>query len=188
MANPSWLPSNFLPAPGSQNGFDNSGRLGPVNWGTGDTISQTIEAIKGLVGRYASQSNVVTSIQLVNEPLGGSVNLDVLRDFYYQGYNAIRYDPVQRDTLVVLHDAFLGFETWNGFMSPQSPQYHVMLDTHLYQIFSQGGVNMNPTEHIQAACSNGPRLRNADKWTVVGEWTGAQTEFVPFQPLFLRCS
>ena len=129
------------------------------------------------MARYASQSDVVTSIQLLNEPLGGAISLDVIKDFYYKGYDVIR---PQGETVVVIHDAFQDYlGAWNGFMSPASSQYHVMLDTHLYQIFSQGEVSRNPTEHNQAACEQGFRLRNTDKWTVVGEWTGAQTEFVP---------
>lgn len=178
--------SNFASAPQSQNGFDNSGRSGPVDWTKGDTISQTIKAIDGLAKRYASQSDVVTSIQLLNEPLAGAINLDVIKNFYYQGYDTIR---ATRDTVVVIHDAFQDFlGAWNGFMSPGSGKFHVMLDTHLYQIFNQGDVSRNPTEHNQAACADGRRLRNTDKWTVVGEWTGAQTEFVPsLPPPSLRC-
>jgi glucan 1,3-beta-glucosidase len=133
------------------------------------------------VQRYASQTDVVTSIQLLNEPFGFSLNLDGIKDFYYKGYDVVRFDPVQRDTLVVIHDAFLDFESyWNGFMGPRTSQYHVMLDVHRYQIFGQAEVNLNPTQHIQRACDDGRRLRNADKWTVVGEWTGAQTELVFF--------
>ena len=128
------------------------------------------------MNRYASQSDVVTCIQLLNEPKGSELNLDLLKDFYYKGYEAIR--SVRQDTLVVLHDAFGGLESWNGFMPPDSSYQHVMLDTHRYQIFSQEDVNLSPTNHIYLACEDGRRLRNADKWTVVGEWTGAQTEFV----------
>lgn len=165
-------------APQSQNGFDNSGRAGPIDWTKGDTIGQTIQAIKVLVERYNSASDVVTAIQLLNEPSGGSLNLDVIKGFYYQGYDTIRAQ--NGNTLVVLHDAFQDFLSgWNGFMSPGSGKNHVMLDTHLYQIFNQGEVSRNPTEHNQAACTDGRRLREADKWTIVGEWTGAQTEFVP---------
>lgn len=130
------------------------------------------------MARYGSQSDVVTSIQLLNEPQGSALNLDVLKDFYYQGYDAIRSKLDQ--TVVVFHDAFQDFVNgWNGFMSPATGKHHVMLDTHFYQIFNQGELSRNPTEHNQAACSDGRRLRNTDKWTVVGEWTGAQTEFVP---------
>lgn len=151
--------------------------MGSVDWTKGDTISQTIQALKTLVARYNSQSDVVTSIQLLNEPLGGALDLNVVRDFYYQGYEVIRSQ--NQNTLVVFHDAFQDFVNgWNGFMSPGSGYSHVMLDTHFYQIFNQGELSRKPTEHIQAACGDGRRLRTTDKWTIVGEWTGAQTEFV----------
>jgi glucan 1,3-beta-glucosidase len=136
-----------------------------------------VDAIKGLVQRYASQSDVVTSIQLVNEPFGFSLNMDLVKDFHFKGYyDAIRLEPPQRDTVMVFHDAFQGIEYWNGFMGPGSGQYHVMLDVHRYQIFSQGEVDLTPTGHIQTACAQGPPLRNADKWTIVGEWSGALTD------------
>lgn len=52
----------------------------------------------------------------------------------------------------------------------------VILDTHIYQIFSQGEVAMKPCQHVQTACSTAEKLRSTDKWLVVGEWTGAQTD------------
>lgn len=61
-------------------------------------------------------------------------------------------------------------------MNIQSGDYNVMMDTHQYQIFSPGEVARNPAEHIAAACGLAPKLQNTDKWTVVGEWTGGQTE------------
>ena len=35
---------------------------------------------------------------------------------------------------------------------------------------------MSPSEHVGAACALGPQLSGTDKWTIVGEWTGAQTD------------
>ena len=62
-------------------------------------------------------------------------------------------------------------------MDVASGVYHVIMDTHHYEIFSPGQVAMNPTEHVNAACAFGrDKLRNVDKWTIVGEWTGAQTD------------
>lgn len=117
----------------------------------------------------------MTAIELLNEPFGPVLDLGILRDFYQRGYNTVRQS--NPDSLVVLHDAFEDFETyWNGFMNSQSSSYNVMLDTHQYQIFSPEEVSRNPTEHIAYACSLGPRLRRTDKYTVVGEWTGGQTE------------
>lgn len=163
-------------APGSQNGFDNSGRQGPINWQQGNTVSQTLDAIRGLASRYASASDVVTSIQLLNEPLpaAGASFLDNTKKFYQDGYSTIR--ATNKDTVVVLHDAFQGPGAWQGFLSPETGATHVMLDTHQYQIFDAGQIRLSPSQHVSTACGLSGPLSATDKWTVVGEWTGAQTE------------
>ena len=159
-------------APGSQNGFDNSGHYGSVGWLQGDTVAQTITAIRTIAQRYADDSDTVTTIQLLNEPLGPVLDLNAIKDFYHQGYDAIR--AYSADIVVSFMDAFTDFDTyWNGFTA--GPNYN-MLGTHQYQIFSPDEVGRSPTEHITAACAIGPRLASTDKWTQVGEWTGAQTD------------
>lgn len=159
-------------APGSQNGFDNSGRYGAIEWLQGDTVAQTVTAIKNLAERYANDSDVVTSIQLLNEPAGFALDLGAIKDFYNQGYEAVRESNA--DTVVCFHDAFQDFQTsWNGFTAGPTNN---MLDTHQYQIFSPELVALSPSDHVAAACALGPKLAGTDKWTVVGEWTGAQTD------------
>lgn len=120
---------------------------------------------------------MVTSIELLNEPLpnGGSF-LDDVHSFYDSGYNKIR--SINSDTVVVLHDAFQGFSSWQGYKSPNTGASHVMIDSHLYQIFDAGQISQSPSEHVSAACGLGRQLSQTDKWTVIGEWTGAQTEYV----------
>ena len=159
-------------APGSQNGFDNSGKYGSVGWQQGDTVAQTITAITNIAARYVNDNDVVTIIQLLNEPLGPVLDLDGIKDFYNQGYVAVR--DSEPNTVVCFHDAFEDFvSVWNGFTA--GPKNN-MLDTHQYQIFSPDQVAMSPSDHISAACALGPKLASTDKWTVVGEWTGAQTD------------
>ena len=52
--------------PGSQNGFDNSGRKGAINWEHQDPNRDGAKAaVNALAQRYASQSDVVTSIEAV---------------------------------------------------------------------------------------------------------------------------
>ena len=161
-------------APGSQNGFDNSGRYGPVTWQQGDTVRQTLTAIANLAQRYAGDTDVVTAIELLNEPLGPVLNLDAIKQFYYDGWGNVRNsNPF---TVVTIHDAFEGVGYWNGFMNGASGVNNVMLDTHIYQIFDQGQVSQSPAQHVQAACGSAGQLASTDKWTVVGEWTGAQTD------------
>src|SRR5579859_5761075 len=57
---------------GSQNGFDNSGRKGPINWGTGQTINYTQQAIQAIVRKYsvAPYAGTVVGIEVLNEPSG----------------------------------------------------------------------------------------------------------------------
>lgn len=164
-------------APGSQNGFDNSGRLGPIDWQKGDTVQQTLNALQNLANRYAGDTDVVTSIELLNEPAGFSPSLDLnkIKSFYDSGYKIVQ--AASKNYVTTIHDAFQNFQTyWNGFMTPSSGYYDVMLDTHQYQIFSPAEVGRSPSDHVKAACALGPQLAGTDKYTVVGEWTGAQTD------------
>lgn len=159
-------------APLSQNGFDNSGKAGTVGWQQGNSVQQTLEAIDGLASRYKGDTDVVTSIELLNEPLGPSLNLDSVKTFYEDGYDTVRQST--NDMVVCISDAFQDFSSyWNDVLS-SSP--NVMLDTHQYQIFSPEQVSLSPSEHVSSACALGPRLAAVNKWTVVGEWTGAQTD------------
>ena len=120
-------------APGSQNGFDNSGRKGPVDWQQGSTVSQTLTAIANLAERYAGDTDVVTAIELLNEPLGPDINLDELKQFYYDGWGNVRNNNAY--TVVTIHDAFEDITSyWNGFMNAQAGVNNVMLDTHIYQV------------------------------------------------------
>lgn len=162
-------------APGSQNGFDNSGRYGPVEWQQGDTVQQTINAINGLAQRYKGDTDVVTAIELLNEPLGSSLNLDGVKSFYQSGYDTVHQST--GDVAVCIHDAFQDIQSfWNGQFSSSSGDSNVILDTHQYQIFSPDEVGRSPSEHVSFACGLGGKLAGTDKWTIVGEWTGAQTD------------
>lgn len=134
-----------------------------------------MNALKALSQRYAGATDVVTSIQLLNEPLGPVLDTDSLKKFYYDGWGTVRDSNPY--TVVTIHDAFEDIQSfWNGFMNAGSGVNNVMLDTHQYQIFDQGQVSQSPSQHVQAACGLANRLRGTDKWTIVGEWTGAQTD------------
>lgn len=168
-------PTDLLTAPGSQNGFDNSGRYGSIDWQQGSTVSETLTAITNLATRYQGDTDVVTAIELLNEPLGSSLDLSALKQFYYDGWGNVRNTNAY--TAVTIHDAFEDIQSyWNGFMNVDSGVNDVILDTHSYQIFSQDQVSMTPSEHIAAACAKGPEVAGTDKWLIVGEWTAAQTD------------
>jgi glucan 1,3-beta-glucosidase len=97
-----------------------------------------------------------------------------VKQFYYDGWGNVRDSSPY--TAVVIHDAFQDIVSyWNGFMGYGSGLNNVILDAHIYQIFSDQ-VAMNNAQHCKAACESGPKLKQTDKWLIVGEWTGAQTD------------
>lgn len=131
-------------------------------------------AIQTLAYRYAPATDVVTGIELLNEPANWALDMGAVKQFYYDGWGNVR--NANPDTAVVIHDAFLSPPSWNGFMNYQSGVNDIILDTHIYQIFSFAEVAMKPCQHVQVACSQVGNLANTDKWTIVGEFSGAQTD------------
>lgn len=53
-------------APGSQNGFDNSGWRDHLEWQNGNNVQLTVDVIRELAHRFA-KSDVVTAIEVLNE-------------------------------------------------------------------------------------------------------------------------
>lgn len=97
-------------APNSQNGFDNSGKRGPVGWTQGDTVAQTITALNKIRDDYASHP-AVAAIELLNEPMGPQLDMNTVRQFYMDGWGNLRDSNVA----VTFHDAFMGVTSWNEF-------------------------------------------------------------------------
>lgn len=166
--------------PGSQNGFDNSGqRMDSPTWQTGDTVQQTLQILKTISDKYAQPSfqDVIAGIELINEPaqfLDKTIQLDVTKQFYRDGFSQVR---AVSNTTVVLADGFLPPSQWNGFLTPSdNDAQNVAIDHHEYQVFNNDLVKFSPSEHVQHVCKNADNYSGADKWTVVGEWTGAMTD------------
>lgn len=167
-------------APGSQNGFDNSGqRLDSPGWQNGDNVANTLRVIERISDKYSRQEyqDVVVAIQLLNEPLGPKLDLNNIRQFYRDGYGKVRQNS---DTPVVFSDAFQPASSWNNFLTPSDNNaQNVIVDHHEYQVFSNEQLRLQNYEHRQAVCNNRGSYTGADKWVVVGEWSGAQTDCAP---------
>lgn len=155
-------------AKGSQNGFDNSGRYGAINWQQGDSITHTKNVLNKIRDDYASHP-AVAAIELLNEPMGPSLNMDGVRQFYMDGWGNLENSNVA----VTFHDAFQGVTAWNNW---GSGMWNLLLDTHHYEIFDQGSVSMSPETHISTACGFGSQMASTGKWTIAGEFTGGITD------------
>ncbi|PWN34494.1 putative EXG1-exo-beta-1,3-glucanase, major isoform [Meira miltonrushii] len=170
--------------PGSQNGFDNSGRkISPPRWFNQESYKNRAKAvIQTFANDFASQTDVVTSIELVNEPLttsGPSNALSFTRDYYNNAYYAARYTSKGQLTnfAVTMHDGFQPLTYWQGAYQP--PQYQqVILDTHQYSVFNQDQLQMSNNARLGYFCNLGGQVETSNKnlYTVVGEWTTAPTD------------
>ena len=104
-------------APGSQNGFDNSGqRMDKPTWQSGDSVAQTLSVLETISNKYAQAQyqDVVVAIELLNEPLSSELDFDDLKEFYRNGYDQVR---AVSNTPVVIQDGFVSPKTYNGFLS-----------------------------------------------------------------------
>lgn len=165
-------------APGSQNGFDNSGeRLPAPTWQQGDTVQRTLDVLATIQSKYGDSSydDVVAGIELLNEPLSSELNLSELKQFERDGYNQQRTYSDSR--VVVVQDGFQAPSSYNGFLSSSdNNSQNVAIDHHEYQVFTDELVALLPWQHRQYVCNNAGTYSGADKWTFVGEWTAAMTD------------
>ncbi|KAI0275227.1 glycoside hydrolase family 5 protein [Gloeopeniophorella convolvens] len=173
-------------APGSQNGFDNSGHKVPAPmWQSNQTnIDRSSAIIKQLSQEFASDHYTAAVIAPLNEPAGfkGKDIINAAKQYWLDSYQNIRFpngqDKPESNILELIHDTFQPLSFWDGFM-PKDKFQGVAMDTHIYQMFSDDQVKLNETQHIQAACASGPTLAEFDHTqmpVIVGEWTPAMTD------------
>ncbi|TCD61592.1 exo-1,3-beta-glucanase [Steccherinum ochraceum] len=164
-------------APGSQNGFDNSGqRTGNPTWGNDDaSIQRTLDTLKFIAEKAGGLIDV---LELLNEPTAYRTGIeDVLRDFWMDGYQVVR-NAVGTGMQVMIGDGFLGVDSWTDYMTPPTAQ-GVFMDFHQYQIFNADQIELSQSDHIQYSCQVLDDLRSFSQsniFTVMGEWSNAITD------------
>ncbi|KLO17187.1 glycoside hydrolase family 5 protein [Schizopora paradoxa] len=172
-------------APGSQNGYDNSGqRTSQPVWATGNfnddanitNINRTIQILTFITSEIGGMVDV---LELLNEAAGfeGAQWAAAIRQFFQDAYSEVR-NVSRPDMKIMIGDAFLGVDSWQDFLTSPSAQ-GVLMDYHEYQIFSVPELQRTQDEHISFACSLIPDLSNFNNqnlWTVLGEWSAASTD------------
>jgi glucan 1,3-beta-glucosidase len=161
---------DFHAAPGSQNGQDHSGKVGPIEWHQHpENMSRSLDVIEQLAKRYGSQKSLY-GIELLNEP-HRKIPFPVLVAFYKAAYERVR-KHCDHTVAVVISDAFRPLRKWHEVMA--DPEYHnVVLDTHLYQAFGRWQRWYRLRCHLKQ--SNRWRRRLArfsnPQSIIVGEWS-----------------
>lgn len=162
-------------APGSQNGFDNSGLRDTIGFQLDTNIGVTLTALQNIFDKYGGgdYQDVVSGIELLNEPLGPSIDMNQLKNFYQWGYNNMRSVS---NIAVIIHDAFEAFNYWDNIMTTDDGYWSVVVDHHHYQVFSAGELSRDIDEHISVACGWGTSAKGEAKWNVCGEFSAALTD------------
>jgi glucan 1,3-beta-glucosidase len=157
-------------APGSQNGWDHSGRSGEIGWYKDpNNIKETLRVLETIAQKYGKHP-ALFGIELLNEPRN-SIPIEILKTFYQDAYPRIR-NYVDPNVAVVFHDSFRAM-AWQNFM--KQPDYsNVIIDTHLYQSFSDEDRQRTLQEQIIFAINRKKTLdqmQQEELQTFVGEWS-----------------
>lgn len=164
-------------APGSQNGFDNSGLRDTLQWQNGNNQQFTLDVLQTIFEKYGGPdySDIVAGIELINEPLGPALDVNKIKLFYESAYTNLR--NTGSVTPVIFHDAFEQSDGyWDDFFNVQDGYWNVVLDHHHYQVFSASQLEMDINDHISTACGWGESAKHDNKYNVAGEWSAALTD------------
>ncbi|KAI9307082.1 glycoside hydrolase superfamily [Cunninghamella echinulata] len=148
-------------APGSQNGFNHSGRLGKIGFLNGtqgnDNAEHTLDIIKELVD-YFSQPEwapVTPLFGVLNEPAIYRLDTKRVQQWYAKSYDTLRNHPANASNptpWLTYHEGFLGLSSWDDFFNPATYK-RVILETHMYLIFDQGLVSKPKDEQANFPCT-----------------------------------
>ncbi|KAI1785382.1 glycoside hydrolase [Ganoderma leucocontextum] len=160
--------------PGSQNGYNHSGKYGSINWLNGvmglANAQRTLDIVRSIV-EFASQpewQSVIMMVGVVNEPYLPAVGQEQLQSFYYEAYKMIRDITgvgEGKGPMIIYHDGFDTLERWGGFLTGAD---RIAIDTHVYFAFG-GNANREPV-NVTAEGGDGTMMggpwpkRACDSW------------------------
>ncbi len=157
-------------SPGSQNGWDHSGRRGDCGWSRDEqNVIKTLEVVSKLAKRYGKHPQLL-GIELLNEPKW-TVPKSALLRYYTAAYKMLRQE-CGPDVWIVISDNFRP-RRWKrplrgtGFAN-------VYIDTHQYQTFNTKEKKLTITGHLQKTIEKVPKvLASMRRYhpLVVGEWS-----------------
>jgi glucan 1,3-beta-glucosidase len=158
---------NIHTAPGSQNGFDNSGIQNTVKtcggWSDADpNIEKSLDVLHEVADRIKKDGldDVITGFGLLNEPFGDCDKLKY-QMFLDNGFEIMR-STLGDDIFLYVADLFQA-NLFNDGQWWLSPEYQgTYLDSHYYNIFDPYSRAMSPQEHIDEVCHPQEGMRIED--------------------------
>ncbi|KAK3503545.1 glycoside hydrolase superfamily [Neurospora crassa] len=172
--------------PGSQNGWNHSGRQGYIGWlnGTdGDLNAKRSLEIHDRLSKFFAQDrykNIISHYGLANEPKMTFLSVDAVLQWIEDAYALVRKNGV-KDAIVVFGDGFRGLANWQGEL--QDLGDGAALDVHQYVIFNTNQIVYKHHDKIKYACEGWTeqtelsmdRSRGYGP-TLVAEWSQADTD------------
>ncbi|KAF1912149.1 glycoside hydrolase superfamily [Ampelomyces quisqualis] len=171
-------------APGSQNGWNHSGRQGAIGWlnGTdGDLNAQRTLDIHHKLSVFFAQpryKNLVTMYGLVNEPRNVELDTEKVVAWTQKAIDQIRADNIS--AIIVFGDGFMGLDKWQGKLQNNDD---LLLDVHQYVIFNTDQLSLKHRDKLNFACKawTVQSKRSMDRTTgfgptMCGEWSQADTD------------
>lgn len=187
-------------APGSQNGWNHSGKVGPINWlnGTAGMLNaeRTLE-IHTRLATFFSQNRykgLITLYGLLNEPRMIFIDRDAVVNWTATAIRQLRASPLPNDTVLVFSDGFESLPYWHTAFSSEAyadiippgsnaSAQRLLLDSHEYVIFNRDQLLLNHTAKLDFACTGWSQQvqqsMNPDTGFgsfLCGEWSQADTD------------
>ena len=140
--------------PGSQNGWNHSGRQGTINWlnGTdGATNAQRSLDLHTQLATFFAQpryANIIAIYGLVNEPKMTELSVPAVVQWTTSAVQNVRKAGI--NCTIAFGDGFLGLTKWQGQLQGIPG---LVLDAHEYVIFDPNQIALNHTAKVQYACS-----------------------------------
>ena len=173
-------------APGSQNGYDNSGQRGDARWPyDSNNVLRTKNIVEQLSRKYSDPAyfQVVTALAILNEPATYMSDrfLQVTRQYNYDAYGAARYPWASQGSgsksglAIVVHDGFQPVSYYDNYLN--EPNYEsIILDHHQYTVFSDGEVALDDQARLNVICNKAGEFSSSQLWLMMGEWSLATTD------------
>ncbi|KAB8227512.1 putative exo-beta-1,3-glucanase [Aspergillus alliaceus] len=171
--------------PGSQNGWNHSGRQGVIGWlnGTdGQLNRQRSLDFHDRVSQFFAQpryKNVVAIYGLVNEPLMLALPVEDVLNWTTDATKLVQKNGIS--AFVAVHDGFLNLSKWKKMLKNRPDR--MLLDTHQYTIFNTGQIVLNHTDRVKLICNDWYHMiqeinTTSAGWgpTICGEWSQADTD------------
>ncbi|PLB55301.1 glycoside hydrolase [Aspergillus steynii IBT 23096] len=171
--------------PGSQNGWNHSGREGTINWlnGTDGSLNRkrSLE-FHDKISKFFTQDrykNIITIYGLVNEPLMLALPVEDVLNWTTDATKLVQDNGMK--AFVVVHDGFLNLSKWKKMLKTRPD--NMFLDTHQYTIFNTGQTVLKHTDRVKLICNDWyhmiQEINTTDAgWgpTICGEWSQADTD------------